>query len=89
MAAPDPTRRPHRRHPDYGSSRRATVLSLLSEVGHRPEWQTLTPGARTLYVVCALMCDDTGKFAMSDAEAAMADRSAVNYAAQLMKKAGV
>lgn len=84
VAIPRPPRPP--RAADLSPERRATVLSLLGD--ERFVTADLTPGARLMYAVSALVCDDTGYATQADFEAGLADPSTVQAARVLLREAG-
>ena len=73
---------------DYSAARRRTIMRTLADVTPRPEWATLDENARITYVVGMLVCSPIGFVAKNDLEAACADPSVVNYARQLLRRAG-
>lgn len=80
MAAP--------RRPDYSAVRRRYVLSLLRESSSQASWCGLDDDAKVLYALGALVCNEAGVAKKDDLYAVAADRSALNYAAHLLKEAG-
>lgn len=74
------------RYADFSDERRATVRSMLAD----PEFRSakLSPGARLLYAVSGLMCDETGTVKRADLDHAMADPSIVQCARNLLREAG-
>lgn len=71
---------------DLSPERRATVLSLLSDERFRTA--DLTTGARLMYAVAALVCDDAGRARQADLEAGLRDPSVTQCARTLLRKAG-
>jgi hypothetical protein len=84
IPTPDPARQP--RPPDFGHERRRTVLSLLRDPDFRRA--DLTDDERLIYTVGGLVCDDAGHLTQADLTAAMTDLSVVQYARNLLRKAG-
>ena len=70
--------------PHFTRHRKRVVLSMLREAMAGPGWEGLSDGARTMYVVGALICDEAGSFTKAELISAMSDEPLVRYAESLI-----
>lgn len=69
-------------------SRRATALSLLAENASQRRWRELPDGAKLMYTVGLLICNDCGHFTKKQLRDAMKSPETVAEAMALMFESG-
>lgn len=75
--------------PNYSHQRKATIISLLRDARKDASWWRLSDGAKLIYTLGAVICNDAGVVAQSDMAEITKDARAVSYARRLMREAGV
>jgi hypothetical protein len=74
---------------DYSSRRRATALNYLRGEVAGKKGRRLSDDAAVTLTVGLLICDAKGNFSRAAIDSAMRDRSVVNAARAIMRKAGI
>lgn len=74
-------------HADYSPERRAHALRAIRSAVRKPEWRSLSAGARQMYAASMLICDDHGRVSQAALTAALLDPSVLQAADRLIAEA--